>query len=413
MDQYTKMLDDDAATLSPDDENYEEKLIQLARSFRTFGEALTNFLCENGYEGAADDTDAKLAFIKGKCKSSKVPVPRNIDEWFNSGTTVKRVSAFQICFAFGMNVEQTNEFFKKVLFERSFDCHTIREGVYYYCIRNGLSFKEAKAIIARIPKQIFDKKDVDEKENRTEKDVLFTGRIVDIINSAKSADELVDFIVDNFDKFRYNNATARKHIRKIWGEIARDEGLAYKEGILMDRSSNQYHLASESSDDDFVTAPEKNATTWIIYAQILGLDRNQMDRFKTNRSIKPLLENNRLLPSLAEASFPDRDGIEKITNGIHVSHERVRKLLILVVFYSFWAERIVAGKNPHFQTGKNDAERCVDRINSYLLDCGYPSLYAGNPYDWIFMWVVNDDTNPIAAFRAYMQSVFAEKSDMV
>ena len=36
MDIYTQMLDDEAATLSPDDEDYEEKLLDVARSFRTF-----------------------------------------------------------------------------------------------------------------------------------------------------------------------------------------------------------------------------------------------------------------------------------------------------------------------------------------------------------------------------------------
>ena len=36
MDNYTQLLDSEAATLSPDDENYEEKLLEVARSFRTF-----------------------------------------------------------------------------------------------------------------------------------------------------------------------------------------------------------------------------------------------------------------------------------------------------------------------------------------------------------------------------------------
>ena len=75
MDQYTQMLDDEAATLSPDDDYYEEKLLEVARSFRTFSEALTQFVCDNGYEGADDDTDGKLAFLKNKFKSAKVPVP--------------------------------------------------------------------------------------------------------------------------------------------------------------------------------------------------------------------------------------------------------------------------------------------------------------------------------------------------
>ena len=147
MDIYTQMLDDEAATLSPDDEDYEEKLFDVARSFRTFSEALAQFVCDNGFEGAADDKNGKLAFLKSKFKSAGVPVPREINEWFIIGKTIKRDTAFQLCFAFGLNVGQTNEFFKKVWFGRSFDCHSIREAVYYYCIRNGLSYEKAAAII--------------------------------------------------------------------------------------------------------------------------------------------------------------------------------------------------------------------------------------------------------------------------
>ena len=401
MDQYTKMLDDEAATLSPDDENYEEKLLEVARSFRTFSEALTQFVCDNGFEGAADDTDGKLAFLKSKFKSAGVPVPREINEWFINGKTVKRDTAFQLCFAFGLNVEQTNEFFKKVWFGRSFDCHSIREAVYYYCIQNGLSYEKAASIISHLPKD-------NKSKVNTENEVLYTGSIVDFIDSAKCENELIGYITEHFEQFGYNNVTAKKHIQKLWNEISCDNGLAYKEGLAFDKSHNQYHLKSESTDDDYIIAPEKNASTWVIYAQILGLDKRQSDEFKTNRSIKPLLENNSLLPTLAQASFPDRDGIEKITHGQHVSHERVRKLMILLEFYSHWARLIVANGH-HYKSNKTESERCIDNINRYLLDCGYPELYAGNPYDWIFLWAVNDDTNPLSAFREYMREIFIEK----
>lgn len=399
MDQYTKMLDDEAATLSPDDDDYEEKLLDVARSFRTFSEALTQFVCDNGFEGAADDKDGKLAFLKSKFKSAGVPVPREIDEWFISGKTIKRDTAFQLCFAFGLNVGQTNEFFKKVWFGRSFDCHSIREAVYYYCIRNGLSYEKAVAIISHFPKEKKGKVD-------TDKEVLYTGKIVDFINFAKSEDELIDYISEHIEQFGYNNVTAKEHIQQLWNDISRDNGLAYKEGIAFDKSHNQYHLKSESADDDYVIVPDKNASTWVIYAQILGLDKRQSDEFKANRSIKPLLENNSLLPSLAQASFPDRDGIEKITHGHHVSHERIRKLLILLEFYTYWAKLIAENKSSHYKATRIDSERCVDKINRYLLDCGYPELYAGNPYDWIFLWAVND-TNPLSAFREYMREIFA------
>ena len=58
----------------------------------------------------------------------------------------------------------------------------------------------------------------------------------------------------------------------------------------------------------------------------------------------------------------------------------------------------------------SDAERCLDTINARLLDAGYPELYAGNPYDWLFKWSLNDE-HPLEAFRTYMGEVFAVKEE--
>ena len=49
-------------------------------------------------------------------------------------------------------------------------------------------------------------------------------------------------------------------------------------------------------------------------------------------------------------------------------------------------------------------------MNRYLLDAGYPELYPGNPYDWIFLWALRDDY-PLEAFRSYIGELFAVKSE--
>jgi len=36
--------------------------------------------------------------------------------------------------------------------------------------------------------------------------------------------------------------------------------------------------------------------------------------------------------------------------------------------------------------------------------------HAGNPYDWIFMWALNDE-NPLWAFRFFIGEVFAAKEE--
>ena len=404
MDCYTDYLNTTALTLSPDDECYEEKLLSIAAHFRSFNDALSQFISEHGYDGA-DDAETKATFIKLKFSEAGIPMPRDVKNWFAGTKTIKRDTAFQICFAFGLDVNNTNDFFRKVYLERSFDCHTISEAVYYYCIRNGLSYNAALEIIAKMPK-------VKKGPINTKQEILYTGSIISFINGVKNADELIAYVTDHIEQFGYNNATATKHIQELWNTISCQSGIAFKEGQLRDKAFNQYHEGDAGSADDYTVVSEQADSIWKVYAQMFGLDKYQTVKYGTNRTIKPLLENNQLLPPLAEASFPDRDGIEKITNGIHVSHERIRKLMILLEFYVFWANVIIRNNDAFAIAAEHDAERCIDKINSYLLEAGYPELYPGNPYDWIFMWAVRDQ-RPLLAFREHMIALYAYKSDQL
>ena len=402
MDHYTEYFNTSALSLSPDDEQYEEKLLAIASHFRSFSDALSQFIIEHGYDGT-NSAESKATFIKSKFVDAGIPIPRDIKSWFVGTKTIKRDTAFQICFAFGLDVDSTNAFFRKVYLERSFDCHTISEAVYYYCIRNCMPYNVALEIIEKMPK-------VKKGPINAKQEILYTGSIISFINGIKSADELIDYVTEHIEQFGYNNATATKHIQELWNVISCQSGIAFKEGQLRDNAFNQYLEGDVGSADNYTVVTEEADSIWKVYAQIFGLDKFQTVKYGTNRTIKPLLENNQLLPPLAEASFPDRDGIEKITSGVHVSHERIRKLLILLEFYVYWANVIIQNNSALAMSAEHDAERCIDKINTYLLEAGYPELYPGNPYDWIFMWAVKDQ-RPLLAFRDHMIALYAYKSE--
>lgn len=402
MDQYTELLTRMSDALSPDDDQYEEKLFAIATTFRSFSQALTSFLCANGFNGDANNIDEKVCYLKDKFNASEIPTPRDIRKWFSEDKKIKPDTAYQICFAFNLGVEETRDFFRRVYFERAFDCHFITEAVYYYCMRNELPYSVALDIIAQMPK-------AESTIMKADRDILYTGTIIEFINGAKDSDELVAYISDHIEQFGYNNATATKHIQELWTSLACQNGIAYKEGLLLDKAFNFDVGKGLSKDDDYTTVTEEADSIWKIFAQIVGLDRRQTTQLGTNRTLKPLLEDNALLPSLAEDSFPDRNGIELIIKGKHVSHERIRKTMILLEFYTYWANTTVAHNNALWESTEIDAERCIDKINRYLIESGYPELYPGNPYDWIFMWAVNDAW-PLVTFRDYMRTLYAHKS---
>ena len=425
--QYTELLNAKVETLSMDDDDFEENLIGVATLFRGFDEALTSFMEEHGYKGDLADASAKAQFLCEKFMTANINLPRDFKEWFTPNKKITRKTAFQICFAFNLDVDETNKFFRCVQFERGFDCHTINEVVYYFCMRNGLSYSEAQEMIDRIamPKKV---KSIPDRE------ILYTGTIIDNINSINSKEELIQYINDNINDFQYNNATAIKYIQELWNEISKADGLAVKEGAIIDKTYNRFEdrhrkgvtdtrstevitaeirqQEQEVKPYDYVVA-DSDASTWIIFSQIIGLANYQETEYATkhDRSLSSVLSENKLMPLKADYCFPSRQNIDKIIRGNLVGDDEIiRKMLIFLVFYSHWAKLIIS-KNDAFYLAKfSDSDRCLETINARLLDAGYPELYAGNPYDWLFMWALNNE-NPLIAFRHYMGEVLTVKEE--
>lgn len=264
-------------------------------------------------------------------------------------------------------------------------------------MKHNWNYTEAQKFIAQAPKD--NKYDID-----FNKEILFTSSIVDEINRFENAEDLLKFFEENISQFGYNNATAYKYIHEVWEKIAAPEGLAVKEKSELSVGIWDIEEAEKSR----ITEMEKRASVWDIYLQILGFDETSIESLHTDRSIKPILNDNALLHPLAQESFPDREGIQNILNGKHVSHERVRKVIILLVFYKYWATSALKRKDATYQAQPGEADRCLSEMNRYLLDAGYPALYLGNPFDWVFMYAIQDEF-PLTTFREFMHELFVIK----
>lgn len=70
MDQYTKLLEEKAEMLSPEEEGYEAGLLETASLFRGVHEALTDFMVNKGYTGDLTGTKEKVRFLKEKFKAA-------------------------------------------------------------------------------------------------------------------------------------------------------------------------------------------------------------------------------------------------------------------------------------------------------------------------------------------------------
>ena len=82
--------------------------------------------------------------------------------------------------------------------------------------------------------------------------------------------------------------------------------------------------------------------------------------------------------------------------------------MILLEFYAFWARKRLETGNC--DAGEQDGARFIDTVNQYMIEAGYPELYVGNPYDWIFFYV-SHDREPLITFREIWQSLLDSVSE--
>ncbi len=407
MGRYTDDLEELSYELYPDDEDYEKKLAEVASQFRTFDAALTEFLVEKGMIKEGSSVDEIVSFITERCKAAGVEPPRHRKKWFTEHKPIGRKTALELCFAFELDIDQSEDFLRRICLERGFDGHDMTEVVYRFVIRKGLKFTKAQDILSKIP-------EVKTEDKIADKDVIYTDMIRSEIDEIDSEEDLISYLTEAKDSFGYNNATATRYIRDFWKEIAGDDGLAARE-------RRDYHPNFEEDTENYGKTDDKmrlkatrGDSLWEVYLQILGLSYIDTRKIGTDRSLKPLLKDKDFIHVLAAESFPDRDGLNKILNGEHVSHERIRKTLILLLFYRYWATLLI--KTGDYDVKGGELKRCEKTINNYLEDVGYPPLYIGNPYDWLIMYSLANSDVPLMTFRGLMQELYTrtvEEEDVV
>ena len=381
MPAYTTLLQKPLEEIFWEDDNFIEELLRVVQLFRPFSAAITEFISEHGYYGDASDIEKKVAFIRAAFAKADMEAPREVREWFTMQQPIKRDTAFQICFAFGLDGGETDEFFRRIFTrERSFNCHQVPEAIYYFCLNNGLSWADAMDIQRRVRPAAKEKADGD---------IVYTDSIIAELNNLDTKDDLIRWLNDNIDKFAGSNVTAYETIRRLWEQTSGADGLLIQERKFLP----SIHDDAATGEKSKLRTNASGVRPYDAYLAILQLDKKEVKRLATDRSIKPILEK---LHESAQDSFPDRQGIDLILRGETVSYERVRKWLVLLTFYTYWAKKAISKGN--YEADSGDAERCITNMNQYLVNSGYSELYVGNPYDWIFFYASKRE-EPLYIFR--------------
>lgn len=377
---YTTALRRSISEISFVDEDFIEKIIEIGKCFRPFSEAMDDFIARHGYCKDIHDTKEKVEFISNAFRNADMKAPRNMKKWYEEGKSITRDTAYQICFAFGLDTIATKDFFKRYYAsERGFDCHRLEDAVYYCCMNNGWTYMDAQKIIERVGREC--------AAPSYDSEPMYTRFIIEELDEIETMETLIDYLSDNRALFSVNNVTAFKTIQDLWNGIVAENGLLAQENRMF------YSIQDDPTTKEIQISSGLSASD--VFISLFQLEREPasciLEKYK---SISPILK--KLHPHIQD-SFPNEQGIMKIMRNDHnISYESVRKWLVLLSFYTFWAKKSI--KQGCEDAQLEDKKRCCNSMNDYLVRAGYSELYEGNPYDWLFFYAMSDET-PLRTFR--------------
>lgn len=392
-------------------------------NFRSFSIGLTELLRKSGYTGS-DSPDEKIDYLHGKLQAISSGLTKELLlQWFQNDEkrpVVKndsRKGMYEICFALNLPLEDVNWFFSHVYYDRSFNCHSLDEAVYYFCFKNSLSYAEAKEIIRTVESQ---EAPASFFENS------YTSLIVGQLDSFDTKEELITYLVQNKATFEEGhwNQSALHHIELLRTELKGSESSEEKEivaaikqakcvsnseitkcGLLL---QELYHYYQDYQGN--AATPEQSLKQELTNAQVYS------DSFLLSKIL--CIKNTGLpksveLPAIVKQNFPRKADFCSIlkNSGSLKSYDSIRKTLILLKFYSFWCHaKLAADKSGSYYLDIS-SDVFEDETNDLLRACGYAELTACNPYDWLYLVSAQQD-DPLDTFREFLGDIVAKDNSL-
>lgn len=384
-----RLMNDDYPFYDEDTETTKEYMQHY--KFKSFPEGLTDFIRSKGFCGNVDSVSEKTDFVLEKCSENDVKInPVSIKGWFTDkrplSSSRSRKLMYKLCFGLALSLEEAAEFFMNVYFECPFNFRVCEELVYYYCFANGLTYSSALVLKEKAEKIL-------EVDASDEIAYDLTIGIASALNDIHTEEELLSFVSKNAADFYAVNRTAYKLANELIYEDTRIAKRFYEKNREFDKKlygdfvERSRHIKSKNNID-------------LLLFMMFGIDIRSLVQDETfGRASK--------FSKIIKSNFPLNMQLSKIYRGKKVSYETMRKALILLKFYHYFATLFSENENEQsFCSIEEDFVTYVAETNDMLYTCGYPPLYVRNQYDWLFMHCGNTPY-PLeelkSAFSAYLE----------
>lgn len=406
---------------SIDDYNEAYQYLQNSSNFVSFQEGLTALMQRCGYTGSSEDVEEKTAYLQQKLAAIHVKITEiTVRDWFSgkrrpSLDSRSRKLVYEICFALGASFELVQEFFRQVYFSRSFNCHTIKEAVYYYCLHQNHSYDHALELYETI-------KAMPETAKSKDSDPVYTDQIRNALDNCRSDEEFLAYFSRNKSLFDRWNQRALFYIEEFVRQIR-----GTKEDIGRIPAFVDFGTIPDAK--TLATPPASGLTIQEFFMQARHFGRKWRYAKQNVTSIDFMLKfittftdgatKYAILPDIVKLNFPSKKTFSKILNRSQsetsTSYDSIRKCLILLKFYHFWVtlELMMDSGNAAEDSQTEYADYFDDfceEMAQLLEECGYEELYERNPYDWIFLWASTTE-HPLKSFRGVMRAIDFDDSE--
>lgn len=411
---------------SPDAEPEAVDFLKNPASFRPFDQGLTELLEKKKFQGNLNDPAEKAAYLLSRLRKIGSGIEKEtIYAWFTGDHRPKiepgsRRRMYEICFSLCLSYEETVWFFHHVYYDRCFNCHTVEEAVFCFCLFHGRSYGEALHMIQAV--RSADVSPTDLKASG----MNYTCFIRNQIPHFQTTEEFMSFLIDHRPAFDVWNLSARKAIRTLLSEIIGNE----QSKPVIDRLKRMLNRRKNISAKDIVADDIGKCGLLIqeLYVDALcqssqSVPEFMLDAIGGKNTFKNTFVLDRLLSTVAglpknpdipyviRNNFPGKKVLSDVLDEAKISTSRsydsIRKTLVLLDFYVFWAHVKTGITNTEGYTAKELAQIYRDEADTCLYRCGYEPLYAGNPYDWIFLCSVQNE-DPLGFFRSLVAGLMEE-----
>ena len=384
--EYTMNMNDaayDVAQMDELNDNYAVLLDYLnSPNFRSFGDGLKMVIRS---KMPLDSTITPEEFLKDCCKDKNIAVASvgTLYNWFHKGmrpdrAEQRREAIFALAFALELTIEETTDLFHRVYLDRAFNKRSYKELIYYHCIKRGNTYAHAQKLISLVSFN----KEIEDATVRTELISEQTASFADDI-------DLLVYIHNRPHNFSLSNVAAIAEYEKQW-ERARVT-VSLEMGFTNERTP---YFAPRSrgpwDSKRLLDLADKDINSAAFDFEIIT-----GQNITGAKGTKPLSFKNKYLPKEIAVNFPTSPSL-----GKNPSHEQLRKMIILLFSYWFWFNVQEANNTDYFFDYTCELDQKLEEI-------GYPPLYPGNPFDWLFLTCSNME-RPLDAFRAILDEVLNE-----